>query len=75
MESLILYIFLLITLITGLYLVFKINSIQKNFDKEPNKDEISSLKDLINSQINSVSSSLKLKWQICHHLLIHCRRM
>jgi len=58
MESVLLYIILSLTLIIGLYLAFKIHSIQKNFNKEPNNEEINSIKDSINSQINSVSSSL-----------------
>jgi Uncharacterized protein conserved in bacteria len=58
MESVLLYIILFLTLIIGLYLAFKIHAIQKNFNKEPNIEEINSIKDSINSQINSVSSSL-----------------
>ena len=58
MESVALYIILSLTLIIGLYLVFKINSFQKNLNKEPNNEEINSMKESINSQINSVSSSL-----------------
>ena len=58
MESVLLYIILSLTLIIGLYLAFKIHSIQKNFNKESNNEEINSIKDSINSQINSVSSSL-----------------
>ena len=56
MESLILYIILFITILIGSYLIFKINNIQKNIKNENNSDDINSLKESINTQINSVSS-------------------
>tara|TARA_Y100001970_G_scaffold285091_1_gene403902 strand:+ start:49 stop:1134 length:1086 start_codon:yes stop_codon:yes gene_type:complete len=58
MESVLLYIILLFTILIGVYLSFKIHSIQKKIIKDPNIEEINSLKELLNSQINSMSSSL-----------------
>ena len=58
MESVALYILVTLTIIIGLFLVFKINSIQKKFNKDYNNEDINSFKDSINSQINTMSSSL-----------------
>ena len=55
MESLILYGTLFLVIFFGIYLVFKINSIQKNLNKEQNNEDLNSLKDSLNSQINSNS--------------------
>ena len=58
MESLILYGTLLLVIFFGIYIVFKINLIQKNLNSEQSDGELNSLKDSLNTQINSMSSSL-----------------
>ena len=58
MESVLLYIILLFTILIGEHLSFKIHSIQKKIIKDLNIEEINSLRELLNSQINSMSSSL-----------------